>query len=118
VSVTFTDTVTPKLQAGRARLHAALSELAKYHASRGETLMKENASWTDRTGNARQGLFGTASSEGDVHTITLGGTMEYQKYLEDGTTRMPPYAVIRPTAETIALDFFIDGGKVAAGVLG
>ncbi|HEU0165745.1 MAG TPA: hypothetical protein VFQ54_11935, partial [Thermomicrobiales bacterium] len=73
---------------------------------------------------ARQGLFGTATSEGDVHTIILGGTMEYQQYLEggthneDGTTRMAPRPIIVPTAETVALDFFIDGGKVAERILG
>lgn len=76
--------------------------------------MKANASWTDRTSNARQGLFGEAEGT----TITLGGTEDYQGFLEKGTSKMAPYPIIMPTAETTAAEYFADALKFTKGILG
>jgi malic enzyme len=97
-----------------AQVKPALGELAKSHASRGEAAMKANAPWGDRTGNARQGLFGEAEGT----TITLGGTAEYQIFLEKGTSKIAPRPIIMPTAETTAAEYFADAEKVVRGILG
>ncbi len=97
-----------------AAIEPACKDLAASHASRGESAMKAGPPWGDRTGNARQGLFGEAEGT----TITLGGTMEYQPYLELGTSRMTPRPIIMPTAETTASEYFADAAKVVRGILG
>ncbi len=88
-------------KAGRARenMRRATVDLAKYHAGRGETAMKDEASWTDRTGNARGGLFGEAKATPNGAEITLGGVMAYQKFLELGTSRSAPYPIIVPITD-------------------
>lgn len=74
-----------------------VEESVKNAASVAEAEMKEDASWKDRTGNARQGLFGLVERIGNVIKMHLGGTMEYQLHLELGTKRMKKYAIIVPT---------------------
>lgn len=44
--------------------------------------MKSNAPWTDRTGNARQGLHAVYGKEGDAHTLTLAHGVSYGIWLE------------------------------------
>ena len=97
-----------------AAIEPACKELAASHASRGEAAMKAGAPWGDRTGNARQGLFGEAEGT----TITLGGTADYQIFLEKGTSKMAPRPIIVPTAETTAAEYFADAAKVVKGILG
>lgn len=87
-----------------AQAKPALTALAASHASRGESAMKAGASWNDQTGNARQGLFGEAEGT----TITLGGTADYQPYLENGTSRMSAYPIIQPVAQQVATAYFAD----------
>jgi hypothetical protein len=77
--------------------------LGSTHAARGEAQMKARAPWNDRTGNARQGLFGRVEAGGTSLTITMGGTVSYQPYLELGTSKMAPRPIIVPvTQETAA----------------
>jgi len=83
------------LDAWDRRMRAATFALAQNWAGKLEAEMKQKAPWKDRTGNARAGLFGTASLEGQEIVIRLGHTVEYGKYLElahDGR-----YAIIEPT---------------------
>jgi hypothetical protein len=57
--------------------------------------MRENAPWTDRTGNARAGLDTTTDHEPKVHhTIWLFGRMPYQVWLE--VRFAGKYAIIGP----------------------
>ncbi len=74
----------------------AVNALAMYLAERIQSDMRASAPWTDRTGNARSGLFSVA---GDVVTIYLshGHTVVYGKWLELSHGGM--YAVIMPTLE-------------------
>ncbi len=77
------------------RMKAATLALAQNWAGNLEGQMKEKAPWTDRTGNARNGLFGRAGMEGQDIYIRLGHTVDYGKYLElahDGR-----YAILEPT---------------------
>jgi hypothetical protein len=74
-------------------------------AGRIATLMqddaKESAPWTDRTGNARTGLFGTAERDAARQLVTIylshGPDIDYGVYLElaHGGT----YQVVEPTIE-------------------
>jgi hypothetical protein len=41
------------------RTHEYLLAISDYHAQRAQAEMRVNAPWTDRTGNARNGLFAT-----------------------------------------------------------
>ncbi len=73
--------------------------VATDEASRGESRMKESAPWTDRTGEARSGLFGEAEPYGGGAFIHLGGTAPHQPFLELGTRYMAPRSIIVPTAD-------------------
>ena len=62
---------------------------------------KQNAPWTDRTGNARSGLFGTAERDVAQRIVTIylshGATLDYGQYLE--LSNGGRYAVIMRTIE-------------------
>ena len=62
-----------------------------------ESRMKDNAPWTDRTGNARNGLAATSGAEGDLHVLVLYGQVPYQIYLE--LKNSGEYAIIWPTVQ-------------------
>lgn len=79
-----------------------VADIASSEASRAEAHMKETARWTDRTANARQGLFGASEQTATGARVVLGGTMDYQPYLELGTRRMAPRAIIAPTQRMFA----------------
>lgn len=62
-----------------------------------EAYAKENASWDDRTGDARSGLHAQGQQRFTKYTITLYHTVDYGIWLEvrwDGK-----YAIILPTIE-------------------
>ena len=62
-----------------------------------EAEAKTNAPWTDRTGNARQGLSGGAEIDGDSIVIYVAHSMEYGIYLE--LSNAGKYAILKPTIE-------------------
>ena len=61
--------------------------------------MKDNAGWTDRTGNARQALWAEAQAFIKGAAIKFGHGVPYGKYLE--VIGSGQYAIIAP-----ALDYF------------
>lgn len=73
-----------------------VADIATSEASRAEAWMKENAPWTDRTTDARNGLFGRSERSGNVITVTFGHTVEYGPYLELGTYKMAPRRIVIP----------------------
>lgn len=77
------------------RVNAFIYASARYHAQRGQTYARQNASWTDRTSNARNGLFGKAIRNGNTTAIVIGGTVTYQPWLEVRFSGR--YAIIGPT---------------------
>ncbi len=99
-------------RAGRGMQRGTVA-LAESHAARAESAMKENASWQDRTSNARQGLFGEAETTGSGARIHLGGTASYQPYLELGTSRALAFPIIMPTAEVTAREVSEDFVELA-----
>ncbi len=76
----------------------AVRRIAEYWAAVFEAYAKENAPWTDRTGNARQGLYATVVELAeDTVAVYLSHTMDYGKWLELSVAGK--WAIIWPTIE-------------------
>jgi len=64
----------------------ALVAVAQRSADLMQNDARNNAPWTDRTGNARSGLFGTAEADFARHIVTIylshGALINYGVYLE------------------------------------
>ncbi len=98
-----------KLLAYMSKAQEALNSIALYWSAVLESYAKENASWTDRTSNARQalrGYIGTDAPAGypssqqlakDVVELFLSHGMYYGIFLE--TRWQGRYAIIYPTLE-------------------
>jgi HK97 gp10 family phage protein len=89
------------------KLQRALYGVVKYWDGPVERHMKHNAPWTDRTTNARNGLFAkavksAASIAASTFAIVLGHTVDYGVYLEEGTENMEARPIIWPTIELYA----------------
>lgn len=61
---------------------AAIVAAAHYTAPLAESFMKSTASWTDRTGNARNGLRARVVAGGDKVAIVLYHSVPYGVWLE------------------------------------
>lgn len=83
----------------RTKIHQACVAVGNYFAPVVEAEAKSNARWTDRTGNARQGLTGFIDdvSESMVY-LYLAGRVAYQPFLE--LSNSGRYAIILPTLES------------------
>lgn len=95
------DSLTPPLKRLLPRVDAAVSIVFDSYESVAETYARSNAPWTDRTGNARAGLFAQHDAEPMVvHRLTIYGTMPYTYWLEVRWSGR--YAIIGPTLVHIA----------------
>jgi len=83
------------------RVIRTVAAIAQYSATQMQNDAKANAPWTDRTGNARTGLFGTSEADfaGKVVTIYLshGVGLSYGLWLELANSGR--YAVIMRTMQ-------------------
>jgi hypothetical protein len=86
------NSITPKMD-------AFIYATCQYHASGAQTYARKNAKWTDRTSNARNGLFGKALRDraGGRYGIVVFGTVNYQPWLEVRFSGR--YAIILPTIQ-------------------
>lgn len=92
---------SPKIM--EAKLKRAVMANMRYWDGPVEEYMKHNAPWTDRTTNARNGLFAKAAKlGGDLYGIILGHSVDYGVYLELGTTNMRARPIILPAIEVMA----------------
>lgn len=73
---------------------------ANYVAPQAEAWMKSNASWTDRTGNARQGLGSEVQVSSNRVAIVLFHSVDYGVWLE--VRWGGKYAIIEPTIAIFA----------------
>jgi hypothetical protein len=74
------------------RKKAALYALSQNFAGHMESYAKDYATWTDRTGHARQSIHAGVEKRGSEIATYLSHGVEYGRYLEEGTE---PH-VIRP----------------------
>lgn len=83
------------------RVLRAVASVAQYVATEMQNDAKRNASWTDRTGNARTGLFGTSEADFATHVVTIylshSAVLDYGVFLE--LANGGRYAVIMRTME-------------------
>jgi hypothetical protein len=97
--VEFTkDSLRPGIKKLVPVLNRNLLQVMKFHEPQAASEMKRTAPWTDRTGNARNGLSAKASADGDIYTLTLYGKVKYQIYLETRWSGLR--AVIMPTVRS------------------
>lgn len=95
------DSLTPNLKRLLPRVDAAVDLVFDRYEVEAETFARTNAPWTDRTGNARNGLFAKHDKEPMVvHELTIYGTMPYTFWLEVRWSGR--YAIIGPTLFHIA----------------
>lgn len=73
----------------------ALTAIINYHAPKVEASAKRGAKWTDRTSNARNGLFAVAERDRPSYRIVLGHGVSYGIWLEVRFSGR--YATIVPT---------------------
>lgn len=82
------------------RARVAISALMKFIAQKIQDDMRAGAPWTDRTANARTGLFTItqkASKDLVILWLSHGHTIEYGKWLE--LANQGKYAIIMPTLQ-------------------
>lgn len=86
------------------RNKAAMVATAKYVAPQIQADMREKATWTDRTGNARNGLFAEVQTGTNRVAIVLYHSVPYGIWLE--TRWSGKYAIINPSIQIWAPRFY------------
>lgn len=93
-----TDPFSDSMPELRDKMDKAIGRTMEYSATNLQNHMRTNAPWTDRTSNARNGLFGTYRKDTSRHRIILYHTMPYGIWLE--VRHNARFAIIRPTIES------------------
>jgi hypothetical protein len=76
------DTLSPGLKTAPLLLHKKLEAFMDFQSEQVQDYMRSNAPWTDRTGNARNGLFARGVSDVTTHSIVCYHTVPYGIWLE------------------------------------
>lgn len=79
------------------RADRAIAAACAFHATRAQAYARSNAPWTDRTTNARNGLFAKAERARPFYRIIIGHGVSYGIWLEVRWSGR--YAIIRPTVD-------------------
>lgn len=97
------------------RVRAAVHALGEQTAAQMEGQAKQNAPWTDRTGHARQGLFGYVleDRDGEALRVRLAHSVHYGVYLE--LANQGRFAILQPTTSAATNDFFSAVRRVVRG---
>lgn len=77
-----TDNLSVNLRNAPARVDRAVLDAMNYQAKRSQNYMRQNATWTDRTANARNGLMAVSYRAGSQYNIVLFHSMPYGIWLE------------------------------------
>lgn len=87
-----------------------------YHATRAVAYARQNARWTDRTGNARNGLFARVNrSSMGKYELVLGHSVPYGLWLEVRWSGR--YAIIKPTLDATGRELMTTMGRLFNGGL-
>jgi hypothetical protein len=101
------DSLTPRLQKLLPVVDAAVGLVFDRYEGVAETEMRQNARWTDRTANARNGLMAKHEDKPMVkHELILYHSMPYGFWLE--VRWSGKFAIIGPTMFSIAPDLTRD----------
>lgn len=92
-----TNEVIKKLAGWEERQRAAAVALAGMWAGKLESEAKSQAGWVDRTGNARNGIFGSTQVVDGEIKIRVSHTMEYGVFLE--LANEGKHAILQPTID-------------------
>lgn len=95
--VITSDTLTPGLRRFPDVANRQIAQTIDYFSPRVEGYARDNAPWTDRTGNARTGLRARPQHESRSHSIVVFHSVPYGIWLEirfEGR-----YAIILPTVQ-------------------
>jgi len=111
--VAGSENVLNNFRAYVGRTKATLHALGDHYAQKMEGEAKPAAPWTDRTGDARRGLFGSVEERDSQLLIRLSGSERHNVYLE--LANQGKYAVIGPTVKRNAPDFIRDAERVIKG---
>lgn len=83
------------------KVASAVNAAMRFHATSALAYARQNAPWTDRTGNARQGLFtrvdGSFSGGRGTASLTIGHGVPYGIFLESRWSGR--YAIVGPTIQ-------------------
>jgi hypothetical protein len=100
------DSLSPNLKVMLPRIDAAVDIAFDHEAARAASMMRSNAPWTDRTGNARAGLQAQHNRIPMVeHELVLFHSMPYGIWLEVRWSGR--YAIIGPTMVTVGQELAI-----------
>lgn len=93
----MSDTLTPHIVALPAKIDSAMGLLMEFESGTVQDYMRANAPWTDRTSNARGGLFAVAKSSPGNHVIVCYHTVPYGIWLE--VAHGGKFRIIEPTIQ-------------------
>lgn len=92
------DGILANMDVYERKIYQAVHSVGEYFSPIVESEAKANASWVDRTGNARQGLHGFVEDVSEsIVLLVLQHKMEYGIFLE--LSHQGRYAIILPTLE-------------------
>lgn len=102
--VEFTkNSLSPSIQNLMPTLHSNLYQIMRFHEPKIQERARTKAPWTDRTSNARNGLFAKAGVPSKrTYQLVLYSAVKYQIWLEVRWSGR--YAIIMPTVRTYAPD--------------
>lgn len=99
ITIAF-NSLSPGLKQFPGRLDRGIAAVMNRNAPKVERYMRQNAPWTDRTTNARNGLKATATKDDRyIHVIDLMHTMPYGIWLE--VLQNGKFAIIQPTVRVM-----------------
>jgi hypothetical protein len=90
-----------------------LEAVSSDYAKAMQAYSKANRPWTDRTGNARRGLFGYVLSEPTRIRTRIAHQVHYGVYLELGFQGR--FAILQPTVSHYIADYYRDVERVVRG---
>jgi hypothetical protein len=90
----ITNPIPGRMARLKVGMPAVIDKAVQYEANESQNWMRNNAPWTDRTGNARQGLFARSFRRVSGWTIVLYHSVSYGIWLEIAMDRK--YKIIEP----------------------
>lgn len=96
------NTLSKGLRSASPAISARIDAVMARGATQGQNYMRANAPWTDRTGNARNGLFGTNHHSGNQYVIVYFHSVPYGIWLE--VAHSGRYRIIPPTLQVMGRD--------------